>query len=303
MRIACLLTVTSLAACGSSNKTNMADASTKTNGFIKPTSSLKANDNNMELGPADLTCLGTPSSDMATTVQISLHTIVKDFQNKTPVAQAMVTMFDGINVGSPFAMATSDQNAYAVFTVPTGRKRFGFKMTGDFMTTLLLNQYLDPAMAVQPAGSDTDPTKGMTIQTVSNGTAAALPAIIGETRTAGTGVLAGALRDCQHHEISHFAATVSSTQGTATPIDGAETFFFSAGVDLPAHHNVQPEASADGLFMVIQLPVTQTAYVQMWGYPTDADVASDNYKLISELAVPVLGDTVVTGSYEPLRTN
>ena len=72
---------------------------------------------------------------------------------------------------------------------------------------------------------------------MSNATAETLPALIGETRTPGTGVVAGALRDCQHHEISNFIATVSSTSGTATPIDGAETYYFSAGVDLPAHHN------------------------------------------------------------------
>jgi hypothetical protein len=50
--------------------------------------------------------------------------------------------------------------------------------------------------------------------------------------------------------------------------------------------------------MVIQLPPAATAYVQMWGYPTDGEVGGE-LKLISELAVPVLGDTVITGSYEP----
>ena len=40
----------------------------------------------------------------------------------------------------------------------------------------------------------------------------------------------------------------------------------------------------------------------MWGYPTDADLAADKLTLITELAVPVLADTVITGSFEPLRS-
>ena len=44
-------------------------------------------------------------------------------------------------------------------------------------------------------------------------------------------------------------------------------------------------------------------YVQMWGFPTAADMAMGKagLKLIAELQVPLLSDTVITGSYEPLR--
>jgi hypothetical protein len=60
----------------------------------------------------------------------------------------------------------------------------------------------------------------------------------------------------------------------------------------------QEAASADGIFMVIQLPAAPTAYVQMWGY--DGAVSGEP-KLIAQLQVPVVADTVITGSYEPLR--
>ncbi len=291
------------AACGSSSTPPKPDAFVpKDIGFNKPTKSLKANDNNTEIGQADLTCLGTPSTDMATTVSVTLNSIVKDFQSKDAVPQAMVTVFDGIDYMHPFDMKTADANGLVTFTVPTGHKRFGFQMTGSsVLPTFLLNQYIDPNMALQPAGSDTDPSKRMTIQSVSNSTAATLPALIGETRTPMTGVLAGAMRDCGAHEISNFIAAVSSTSGTATPIEGSEAYYFNAGVDLPAHHNQEDASSADGLFMDIQIPPTATAYVQIWGYPTDADVTADNLKEIAELKVPVLADTVITGSYEPLR--
>ena len=298
----------SLAACGGGDS-KTPDAAVKDVGFNKPAMGVKANMQSgstwTQIGDADLTCLNTASSDMATTVSVSLHTIVKDFQSGNAVPGATVTVFKDVMSDAPFDTQTSSDQAYATFTVPTGVKRFGFKMTtsdGSTMPTFLLNQYIDPSLAVQPAGADTDPTKSMKIQSVSSSTAATLPALIGETRTPGTGVIAGALRDCQKHEMSNFVATVSSTPMTATSIDGAEAFYFSDAVDLPVHHQQQDAASKDGLFMVIQLPPAPTAYVQMWGYATDADAtAGGEMKLVAQLQVPVLADTVITGSYEPLR--
>ena len=70
------------------------------------------------------------------------------------------------------------------------------------------------------------------------------------------------------------------------------------------HHNRQAAGSEDGLFMIIEVPNTSPmGYVQMWGFPTAADMAMGQagLKLIAELKVPVLADTVITGSYEPLR--
>ena len=74
----------------------------------------------------------------------------------------------------------------------------------------------------------------------------------------------------------------------------------SAG--LPVRHNQQPSGSKNGLFMVIELGAAPAAFVQVWGYKTDADVQSDTLTLIAELPTAVIADTVITGSYEPLRT-
>lgn len=289
------------AACsGSSTHKPMPDAP-KDVGFTTPTAALEAWDNSgsmpVDKGPADLTCYDTPSTDMATTVAITLNTVVKDFQSHNPVPMAHVIAFDNIDYMHPWDTRDADQNGNITFQVPTGRKRFGFEMTtndGSTLPTFLLFQYLspDPTMTTQTIDK---------IQSVSSATAATLPALIGETRTMGTGVLAGALRDCQHHEMSNFIATVSMTPAVATPLSGAETYYFSPGVDLPVHHSQQDASSSDGLFMAIQLPPTTTAYVQMWGFANAADLAAGNLKLISELQVPVLPDTVITGSYEPLR--
>ncbi|MGE5181269.1 MAG: hypothetical protein ACM31C_04370 [Acidobacteriota bacterium] len=308
MRRLVILCLAPLAACGSDSKPKP-DAA-KDIGFNKPTASLHANMPSstsgavpVDLGPADLTCLGTASADQPTSTAVTLATIVKDFQNHTPVPTATVKVFPTVDYMNVFDTQTSDSNGNVTVHIPSGTKRFGFEMTttdGSVMPTFLLFQYVDPSMATQTLDK---------IQTVSTSTATLLPALIGETRMPGTGVLAGALRDCAGHEISNFIATVSSTPGTATPITGSEAYYFQAGVDLPVHHcmagmcnqNELDSSSGDGLFMVVQLPVAPTAYVQMWGYKTDADVASGTLTEIAELQVPVLADTVITGSYEPLR--
>jgi hypothetical protein len=282
----------------------MPDAQDDT-GFITPTVTLKANrevsDKNWEeLGDADLSCLNTASADPATTEVITLNTKVTDFQSGNAVPNATVTAFHGQDQAMMFDTKTSDTSANISFSIPVGAKRYGFKMTSSSsMPTLLLNQIVDPTKVT--TGVTTDPSK---IQSVSNATAATLPALIGQTRMPGTSVVAGALRDCMDREISGFIATVSSTKGTATLIPGAEAYYFSSSVGLPVHHNQAQYADKDGLFMIIQLPATTpTGYVQMWGFPTAADMAMGKagLKLIAELSVPLLADTVITGSYEPLR--
>lgn len=288
----------SLAACGGDDAATPDAPAAKDVGFNPPTMTLQANMDGSAgwttIGPADLSCLNTPSTDTPTTVDVALTTTVKDFQNQTAVGTATVTAFKDIDIANVFDTQTSDSQSGAVtITIPTGTTRFGFKMTADTaMPTFLLNQKVDPDMATQTLGE---------IQSVSSSTATLLPALIGQTRTAGTGVAAGALRDCQSHEISNFVVTISSTSGTATPIDGAEAFYFSESPELPAQHHTAESASRNGLFMLIQVPAAPTAYVQAWGFPTDADLQSGQMKLISELAVPVVADTVITGSFEPLR--
>jgi hypothetical protein len=294
-RLSIALCSIALAACGSSSNNSTDAAGSDDVGFNKPKMAVHANTEGSDgtytdVGPADLSCLGTASTDTTTTVAVTLATIVKDFQNQTAIPSAMVTAFAGINVTSPFDTQTADANGNVTVTIPVGTMRFGFDMnaTNQF-PTLLLNQKVDPSTASQTLDE---------IQSVSAATAATLSALIGEARVTGTGVVAGAVRDCQAREMSNFVVTVSSTPATATPIVGAQAYYFVNS--LPARHNVLDSAGQDALFMVIQLPVAATAYVQAWGYTTDAAVGGD-MTLLSQLQAPVLADTVVTGSFEPVR--
>ncbi len=295
MRFALAFSLIVISACGGDDGGGTSDAGGGNDvGFNRPTKALRANMQSAsdaswsEIGAADL---ASCAADVPLATAVTLNTKVLDFQNGTMVANAHVTAFANIDTTTAFDTKTSDSTGAISFTIPAGIKRFGFELTGEFFPTFLLNQYIPPS-----AGAVTsEPAK---IQSVSAATAGELPALIGVPRTPGTGILAGALRDCNHHEISNYVATVSSTSGTATAIAGADAYYFTL-LEVPAHHNQMEMAGQNGLFMAIQLPVTQTAYVQAWGFPTDADLASGTLKLISELAVPVVADTVITGSLEP----
>jgi hypothetical protein len=294
--VSILLCAAVTAACGGDDGGSTPDAMAPDIGFNKPTATLKANASNLEVGPADLACLGTAANDPATTVAVSLATTVRDFQNSTdPVPGAVVTAFRDVDITQPFDTQTAGSDGKVTITIPIGVKRFGFKMTDpSSLDTLLLNQTVDPDLAAQTLDA---------IQTISKTTATTLPALIGKSRTAGTGVLAGSMRDCQGREISNFIATVSSTPGTVTHLPGADTYYFDPiSRPLPVRHSVRSASSANGLFMIIEIAAAPTGYVQVWGYPTEADLAGDQLKLIAELQAPVIADTVITGSYEPLRT-
>jgi len=306
MRIVYFFTITSLSllACGGDDDNNNTPDAAVDSGFNLPTVTLKANnevadDQWEELGPANLGCLGTPSTDEPSAGPVTLTTKVTDFQTGNAVPGSMVEAFAGVDYMTPFAgtPVTADSNAMVSLVVPSGTKRFGYRMTSSSsMPTFLLNQTL-------PSSTEAMQTVG-NIQSVSKSTAATLPALIGQTRTDGTGVVAGALRDCDGNEISGFIATMSSTPAEANTVMGADTYYFNSMVGLPDHHKQQPYASPDGLFMIIEVPSTNpTGYVQMWGFPTadDMEMGKAGLKLIAELQVPILADTVITGSYEPMR--
>ncbi|MBA3500175.1 MAG: hypothetical protein M4D80_06445 [Myxococcota bacterium] len=296
MRIAYSFTLISLVACGGGGESTP-DAP-KDIGFSNPVAPLMANrevseDNWEEIGPADLTCLNTAPTDQPTSVPVALSTVVRDFQSDNLVPMTMITVFRGQNTMDVLDTKMSDGNAAVTFNIPAGVTRFGYKMVNDSsLDTLLLNQKVEPNNPTQTEGS---------IKSVSKTTAQTLPALIGVSRTVGTGVLAGAIRDCQDREISNFIATVSTTKGTVTHAAGTDTYYFSPTVGLPVRHSQQKHGSKNGLFMIIELQPAPTAYVQVWGYKTAADMASDTRSLIAELQTNVIADTVITGSYEPLR--
>ena len=289
----CSTLALSVAACGGEDDPIV----TGNDGFIVPTAATEAFVNDESAGPADWSCLYTPTDDVANSVDITLTGTVLNFtDSEDEVKEATVEVFEGTDYQNPLDTngPTGIDGAYTL-TLPTGNTRLGFKMVAaDYMDTFLLNQYFDPTTAAQ----------SQDISMISIGTATALPALIGLQRTSGTGVLAGAMRDCQDREVAGAIATVSSVQGEAVHLDGAVTYYLDAGTSFPVRHEQQPNTDTTGLFAVFELPVTGTSYVQVWGFAEEADVAMGEagLTLLAELESPVVAETVITGSIEPLRT-
>ncbi len=283
-------------------------------GFTPPTMATHANSETnsvwTDLGLADWTCLGTASTAAPLAADMTLTGQVVDFMNmQNGVPNTTIDAFDDINYTAPFKTLTTDGSGKFTMTIPAGKVRVGFKLHADsYMDTFLLNQYWAP----------TSTTDTISIGDISSGLASALPAFIDFERVSGTGVLAGAMRDCQHHEVSNAIATVSSVSMMPTHLQGtvsvggvqtpviASTFYFNSSTGLPAKHTDKQATDSDGLFTIFNLPpISGTAYIQVWGFKTDADVAkgASGLTLLAELPAPVIADNVITGSIEPYRTH
>ncbi len=172
MRLIWTIAILFVAACGGGGSSTV-DAGPGSAGFDKPAMAVHANTQGSDGswtddGPADLSCLGTPSSDMSTTVAVSLSTTVNDFQTQAAVPGANVIAFAGLSYMTPFDTKTADTDGNVTVTIPAGTDRFGFEMTyaATQYPTFLLNQKVDPAMATQTLPE---------IQSVSASTATLLP--------------------------------------------------------------------------------------------------------------------------------
>lgn len=297
----CLLLALVVACGGDDDGGGGADGGTLENpGFATPdtvtTAFVKEGEIWSEVGPANWDCLNTPSEDVPSTVDINLTGVVRDFQNEDDViAEATITVYDSDDIGgAELATATSASDGSYSLTLEAGIERVAFKTeAAEYLDTYLLNQYYAPDMEDQVEE----------LEPISVSLANTLTAFINKERTLGLGVLAGAIRDCDGHEVAGAIATVSSSRTTANHVDGAETYYFSAGSrSLPVRLSQQAYTNDDGLFMVIELPPSSSDnFLQVWGFLPDQDPASDELTLIAELGVPVIADTVVSASMEALR--
>jgi hypothetical protein len=271
-----------------------ADGSGSDDGFEPPAAPLSAwtgTSGNYTGMVLDLSCLGAPRADAPTTTAITLTASVRDFQAKNVVPSAQVAAY--ATLGAPFATATTDGTGTAMLTIPSGKTRIGFDLTeANSHETLIVDQLLDPSA----------PDQAITLELVSDSTVAVLPALIGLSYVPGTALVLGTIHDCQGANLANAIATVSSMPATATQLPGADTYYFSDGVDLPVRHSQQPATSRDGMFMVLGLPATTTAYVQVWGYRDSNDQAAGTLTLIAELAVSLPASAVAITVQDPRAT-
>jgi hypothetical protein len=267
-------------------------------GFICPTSTARAwafeGGAWVEQGPADLSCLNTPGTDTATTVDINIAGTVTDFQTDSALNAAQVQLFGGVDFASVLADAATDEAGAFTLSVPTGQERVSYKVAADgYLDTYTLNLYYEPET----------PDQKQFLNAVSNITANLVTALIDVVRTPGTGILAGSISDCSGNRVSDVIATVSATSASHDHLAGAQSYYFTgtAANSLPTSHSTSPQTSKDGLFVVIELPVSETAYLQVWGFTADQDPTRDPLTLLAEIPAPVVADSVIIASLRPLR--
>jgi len=300
--------LTLAAACGSSGDTSIDEPLTNP-GFVTPGSSPDAhwdqaittaykedNDVFTDLGPADWSCLNTASDLQPSTTSITFSGVLEDFQTSRDIPEGEISIFaETKDIGGTGADNTvTDEDGNFTLTMDAGIQTVAFRVIArGQMDTYSLNEQVkaDQTEQVIDVGS------------VSLLTANALPAFIGVTRTPGLGILAGTVEDCNGNQVGGAVATVSDVSGSPEHLDGALTYYFSAepGNSLPVRHNLAANTREDGIFTVIELQDSPSAFLQVWGFVDGQDPAVEDMTLLAEVPAPILSDSVVISTMPPLR--
>ena len=239
----------------------------------------------------DLSCLGVARVDPALGQQATVSATVRDFQSGNTLPGAPVTAFGGTSVSMVLASATADGGGVATLTIPQGTKRFGYKTEGaSSRPTFTHDQLLASTSA------------SVTITSVSNATVQTLPALVGVSATVDGSLLLGTITDCQGHLLSNAIATVSGVPGMAMHLPGIDTYYVSESVGLPVRHSQLAATSKNGMFMVIELPATPNAVIQVWGFRNAADLQTANLRILAELIVPVQTRSALVTRHDPRAT-
>ena len=242
----------------------------------------------------DLSCLGMARNDPPTTLAVSLAITVRDFQSNNLLPNATVASFPGTNPAAPLSSGTTNASGNLTLTIPTNQRRLGFLLThANARPTYLFDNLLAPSTMNQ----------ARTLTSLSNATAATLPALIGQTAMPNTSIVIATMRDCQGHTVSNFIATVSTTPSTVTHAMPATTFYFNEGVGLPVRHTQAPHATRNGIYMVIDVPPLAPGYLQVWGFVTTNDLNTNMLTRIAEIALPVTANAAIMVEHEPRATN
>lgn len=263
-------------------------------GFTAPGVVTRAHENTggvwQDVGPADWSCLdsaGDLELDDVTTVSVS----IEDFQTGNRIAGGELRVFDrGASTGAPIGNATTDENGDATVVLPAGTVRPTVQIVGSGQVDTYWIDALD----------ETGATQRVTLGSVSELTANALPAFIGASRTPGLGLSAGAIRDCQGRLVSGAVVAVSALPGIPHHLVGATTYYFSGGsTSLPVRHSQQSASNVDGLYMVIEIPPGDSVYLQAWGYAATQTPGVDAMMLLAEYKLQVAADSFVGPKMRP----
>lgn len=270
------------------------DAAYTNNGFRQPTVSLAAY---IESSPGvfssttlDLSCLQVPRVDSVTTQNINLAVTVQDLQNGGVVATPMISAFDALEYTAPFATVTGNSSGVGTVALPQGTGRLGISANATgYRQTFTLDLIQTP----------TGMNQSRTVRAMSTSSASTYPALVGQTQAAGEAMVIGRLYDCLQHPIANFIATLSLSSGFVNHVPGVSTYYTNASTGLPASQTSRRDSDLDGRYVILHAAPTQTAFLQMWGYPTSLDLANLNLRLLAELPITITANGVFVTEHDP----
>lgn len=271
--------------------------------FPRPTApmhaNVKMNGTWVDVGLADWSCMGTPTSDQPSTGSIQLSGRVTDFQTTNGVPAASITAYAPSTsqlVGSGMSSssgATRGTYSMTVGMLPSTSRRYTFIVAAQgYPGTYLLEQYIAPAAtAMRELTAFSDPTMN------------SLAAVVGVPRNSANAMAIGDIVDCQGRAVSNAVVIASRTRQQVDLIGGARTFYWSAGTpSVPQRNDQQPFSSSDGRFLIIDVPPISAGFaVQVLGFRTDAELQTNTIRLVSQVWSPAVGNAISMAPYEPRR--
>lgn len=255
---------------------------------------------------ADFSCVGT-STDCDLPLYdgilcppaagFNVSGIVEDFQSKEvittaigPTAVATVTVYKttaDVLSDTPLAgpVQTGTDGKYTV-TIPESVTRVIFKtVMDDAKDTYEFGQM------VKPDQFDNDR------YSVSNATGDFINAWVGVAFDTSKGAVAGALRDCQGHEVANAIGKALDASG-ADVVPESQIFYFSDAAGLPVKRSKRTYSDYDGRMLFLNVPPTTGGVtIQAW---VNQDAVGEAEFLVSENLVPVMANAIVITDLDPL---
>ena len=265
-------------------------------GDVNPISgpTLAFDSDGVEVGPANWDCLGDPDPVEETENDIEVSGQLSEFLNAAldeyEISAFASLEFDGEPTAGPVECDGDgcDPTEYEL-TIPAGVTRVAFRVetNNDLVTFTLGHSFESDA---------TEATVNFNV--VGDGTASTLAvAALRRDRTAGLGIVAGDVVDCEGNFVRHAIAALSTTSGELAPVAEAERSFYFGG-QLPV--GARTETQADGRFMIPEITADELVYVQAWGYISHEDFDNDELTLLSELGIEIPEDALITSPFAPL---
>ncbi len=224
-----------------------------------PTAPLLAHPTAMTTGAPVLGC--GPLQVMTSTMATVFSGAVLDYQNSaTMVGGASITIYSQADFTGQLVTATSAADGTYSFTLPSGSPNVLFaKVTAaNYVDAYYVNGHFDV----------TKPAVTFNFTDVRTDSVGTLYGLVRETPDPTKATLAIVADDCNRAPLEHAIGVISSTSKKRTLVAGAGVYYTAHGTfPAPVLTSVQPDTTETGLIASVNVPVTGSLYLQVWGFP------------------------------------